>query len=63
MSFKQVPHGPWVEGSYKPYCVRCGLVRLNNVFTTWAIQHGCNNREHPNYETARANLAKPKVTL
>jgi hypothetical protein len=58
-TYKFEAHGPWVIGSYKTYCQGCGLVRLNNDFTNWAIKHGCNNRDHPGYEAARSSLAKP----
>ncbi len=58
--FKLEPHGPWVAGIYKTYCQGCGLVRLNNAFTEWAIKYGCNNTDHPNYENARTTLSKPK---
>jgi hypothetical protein len=53
--YKFEAHGPWVAGSYKTHCQGCGLVRLNNSFTEWAIRMGCNNRDHPNYETVRRN--------
>jgi hypothetical protein len=51
--YKMEPHGPWVQGSYKTHCINCGLVRLNNDFTNWAIRMGCNNSDHPNYELQR----------
>lgn len=60
MSFKFEAHGPWVPGVYKTYCLNCGLVRLNNRFTEWAIKHGCNNNDHPAYETARNTLGRRK---
>ena len=56
--FKIEPHGPWIAGVYKTYCQSCGLIRLNNEFTEWAIRNGCNNRDHPNYENARNTLGK-----
>lgn len=58
--YSMQPHGPWIAGSYKTYCQGCGLVRLNNDFTAWAIRYGCNNRDHPNYEQARTTLSKPQ---
>ena len=51
--YKMVPHGPWIPGVYKTYCQNCGLVRLNNTFTAWAVKMGCDNRAHPNYQQAR----------
>ena len=47
------PHGPWIPGAYKTRCQKCGLVRLNNAFTEWAVRMGCNNRDHPNYDAQR----------
>lgn len=56
--FKLKPHGPWVPGTYKPYCLNCGLVKLNNEFTAWAIRMGCNNQDHPQYEQQRQQAGK-----
>lgn len=56
--YKFVPHGPWEKGSYKTYCINCGLVRLNNAFTDWALRMGCNNRDHTNYENERKKAGK-----
>lgn len=42
----------------KQYCKNCGLVRLNNPFTVWCIDKGCNNADHPQYQTIRAKLTK-----
>jgi hypothetical protein len=38
---------PWLM------CRKCGLVYLNNRFTQWAIQTGCDNEYHPQYEKMR----------
>jgi len=53
--YKYIPHGPWVplKGAGKTYCVGCGLVRLNNAFTRWAIDKGCNNEDHPQHNLHR----------
>ena len=54
-AFKFEEHGPWIPSiSYKKYCQKCGLVALNNDFTSWAIKNGCNNSDHPQYEVQRA---------
>lgn len=37
----------------KQYCVKCGLVGLNNAFTDWAVRMGCNHRDHPSYANKR----------
>ncbi len=51
------PHGPWVPGVYKVHCQKCGLVRLNNSFTDWAVSMGCNNQDHPMYEFQRSKAS------
>jgi hypothetical protein len=43
----------------KSYCTRCGIVALNNEFTQWCIDRGCNHEDHPQYENARSRLTKP----
>ena len=35
---------------YKPVCVKCGLMALNNPITHWCMQHGCDYDEHPDYK-------------
>ena len=42
----------------KKYCSRCGLMALNNPFTEWAIDKGCNNSDHPNYQQQRRKAHK-----
>lgn len=37
----------------KQYCHSCGLVRLNNKFSQWAIDKGCLNEYHPDYQKMR----------
>lgn len=37
-----------------PMCVRCGLVGLNNSFTRWCVDKGCNSTKHPSYAMARS---------
>jgi hypothetical protein len=43
-----------------PVCQRCGLVLLRNELTDWAVKHGCNNTDHPDYRAAVARLSKPR---
>lgn len=43
----------------KQYCKNCGCVALNNPFTEWCIRMGCNNKDHPQYESMRHKLTKP----
>lgn len=51
--YEFVPHqfsrGFTVGG--KAFCPRCGLIALNNEFTGWAISKGCNNADHPSFES------------
>lgn len=37
-------------------CTKCGLVKLRNPLTLWAVQHGCDYREHPNYTKIKTQL-------
>lgn len=39
---------PW------PVCAHCGLVRLKNDLTAFAVKHGCDHRDHPGYAAALA---------
>lgn len=34
-------------------CVKCGLIGLNNPFTRWSVDKGCNSYYHPSYRTNR----------
>lgn len=59
MNFQPHPHQfdrlgslPW------PVCKSCGLVKLRNEFTAFAVRWGCDHREHPGY---RAALEKTRV--
>jgi hypothetical protein len=38
------------------YCQACGLIKLRNDFTQWAIAKGCKNSDHPDYAAARARF-------
>ena len=35
---------------YKPVCVRCGLMRLNNPITHWCVKYGCNHEVRSEYK-------------
>ena len=62
--YKMVGH-QWsiLKGVGKQYCVCCGLVRLNNRFTEWAIEKGCLNELHPQYQSARHRYTKPNWVI
>ena len=51
--YKYEPHSFTGRVVGRQYCVRCGLVALNNQFTSWCIRMGCNNEGHPNYNSQR----------
>lgn len=44
----------------KSYCVHCGLIRVQNNFTSWAVEKGCLNRIHPSHDSARSKFTKLK---
>lgn len=51
--YSYVPH-QWGRGFYiagKPFCPRCGLIALNNEFSAWAVDKGCNHAEHPQFQS------------
>ena len=45
-NFKKPKRLPWLV------CQHCGLVRLNNRLTEWAVQKGCNFNDHPDRQSA-----------
>jgi hypothetical protein len=47
----------------KAYCSYCGLLKLNNKFTQWAIKIGCDNRNHPDYEKKRKEYTNERRIL
>ena len=47
-----------VAGIASPVCSKCGLVKLNNPFTRWCVQHGCDADERPDYLQVRKQLTK-----
>lgn len=42
----------------KQYCVKCGLVLLNNGFSKWASEKGCLNELHTSYSSTRKKFTK-----
>ena len=44
----------------KQICSGCGLMRLNNNFTRWAIDKGCLSEYHPGYSAARKRYSTIK---
>jgi hypothetical protein len=45
---------------YKPYCRRCGLVKLNNPITNWCVSQGCYYDEHPKYKQTLKRMTSQK---
>jgi hypothetical protein len=37
----------------KSYCSKCGLIALNNNFSRWSVDKGCNSELHPSYKSQR----------
>jgi hypothetical protein len=58
-TLKIVPHS-WVKRKAFPWrmCFRCGLVDLRNPLSQWAVQHGCDNDEHPDYRAVVRRFSK-----
>ena len=40
-----------------PICQHCGLVAINNGFTRWSVDKGCNSRYHPSYKSIRSKFS------
>lgn len=57
-SYKYEPHNFSGRVGGKQYCVKCGLVALNNPFSDWSIEKGCLSELHPQYKSKR-NLTNP----
>lgn len=47
-----------IRAGGKQYCLKCGLLALNNEFTSWAIKMGCDNESHSDYPKARHKYTK-----
>lgn len=52
-AYTMEPHNATGSIVGKKYCVKCGLIYLNNAFTQWAIKKGCNNEDHPEHANMR----------
>ena len=51
LNFINEPHNPVKLGKLPwLYCIKCGLIYLNNDISKWAIAKGCNHSEHPDYK-------------
>jgi hypothetical protein len=57
--FVMEPHNFSGKICHWSVCVKCGLIRLRNDFTQWAIRKGCNNEDHPDHARQRAQAGKP----
>lgn len=58
-SYKMKGH-QWavLKGGGKQYCKSCGLVALNNKFTDWCIDKGCNHTDHPQFQSTMKRLTR-----
>lgn len=45
--YKMVAHSWTKRMAGKPMCSTCGLIKLKNPFTMWAVVKGCENDLHP----------------
>lgn len=50
-SYKMVPHNFGGKVVGKSYCLKCGLIALNNPLSRWATEKGCLNELHPSYRS------------
>lgn len=59
MTYKYEPHA-FYKRKFLPWliCAHCGLIALNNAFTRWAIEKGCDNDNHPDFARKRKELSK-----
>jgi hypothetical protein len=46
------------KGLSWPMCQVCGLLRLRNAATEWAVRMGCDNDEHPQYREMMRRLSQ-----
>jgi len=60
-SYKLVPHTFRAGVVGKSYCTGCGLIALNNKFTSWAVSKGCLAELHPQYKQTRKKLTGLRV--
>jgi len=52
--YKYEPHNFSRTVGGKSYCVKCGLVALNNQFSQWSADKGCMSNLHPSYKSQRS---------
>lgn len=57
--YEFIPHRFTDRVCGKQVCVGCGLIALNNKFTDWAIDKGCDNLYHPSYKSQRRKTNDP----
>lgn len=56
--YKLVHHSFNRQVCGKQVCSNCGLMALNNDFTKWCIDKGCNADLHPQYKSVRLRLTR-----
>ena len=49
--YKFEPHNMKGKLCGKTYCLKCGLVALNNKISEWCIAKGCHAEDHPQYKS------------
>lgn len=57
-SYKMEGHSFGGRAGGKPYCIKCGLMALNNAFSRWSVKHGCKSDLHPSFKAQRRKAIK-----
>lgn len=50
MKFTYAKHRFLGSAAGKAYCIKCGLVALNNEFSRWCIRKGCNHEDNEGFK-------------
>ena len=58
MSIENHAFNKRIAGIPNAVCSKCGMIKLNNDFSRWCIQNGCNADERPDYLFIRKQLTK-----
>lgn len=51
--YEDIPHSFGGKIGGKSFCVKCGLFDFKNEFSKWAIDKGCLNALHSQYQNKR----------
>ena len=56
--YKFMPHNFKGKVVGKHYCLKCGLVALNNDFSQWSVKMGCLSDTHPQYQSKKRQFTR-----